>query len=259
MITIKNKLSIQKMQTAGQLLAEILDSIVPLIKPGISTLELDSWIEEQLNKKGLASEMKGYAGPLAAYKHVSCISLNNEVVHGIPHESKILKEGDLVKIDVCASWNGYCADLARCFFVGAIHDSVKKFVEVAQNALNKGIEQARAGNHLSDISAAIQKEVETYGYGVVRDFAGHGIGKKMHEEPEVLNYGKPGQGPILKPGMAFAIEPMITMGKFQVYVLKDGWTVKTVDNSLAAHIEDTVVVTENEPFILTRANQQGIK
>lgn len=259
MIIIKNKLSIQKMQTAGQLLAEILDSMAPLIKPEVSTLELDSWIEDQLNKKGLVSEMKGYAGPVSAYKHVSCISINNEVVHGIPDATKILKEGDLVKVDVCASWNGYCADLARCFFVGKVNNDIKKFVDVAQKALNKGIDQVRAGNHLSDISAAIQAEVEKYGYGVVRDFAGHGIGKKMHESPEILNYGKPGQGPILKPGMAFAIEPMITMGKFQVCVMNDGWTVKTVDNSLAAHVEDTVVVTEGEPYILTRANEQGIK
>lgn len=255
MITIKNKSSIQKMHHAGQLLAEILDSIATLIKPGISTLSLDSWIEEQLIAKGLRSECKGYG----SYNHVSCISINDEVVHGIPHGSKILKTGDLVKVDVCASWQGYCADLARCFFVGAMTEAVKKFIEVAQSALNKGIDKARPGNHLSDISAAIQIEIESHGYGIVRDFAGHGIGKKMHEDPEILNYGVPGQGPILRAGMAFAIEPMITMGNYQVYVMNDGWTVKTVDKSLAAHVEDTVIVTENEPYILTRANQQGIK
>jgi methionyl aminopeptidase len=256
MITIKNKMSIQKMHTAGQVLAEILNSLTSILKPKVTTLEIDSWIEEQLKAKGLISEMKGYVG---SYKHVSCISINDEVVHGIPSGFKILKEGDLVKVDVCASWQGYCADLARCFFVGNVSDETKKFVEVAQKALNKGIEKVRPGNRLSDISAAIQEEVERHGYGIVRDFAGHGIGKKMHEEPEILNYGKPGQGPILKPGMAFAIEPMITMGKFQVFVMEDGWTVKTVDKSLAAHVEDTVVVTEGDPYILTRANQQGIK
>lgn len=256
MITIKNKLSIQKMYTAGQFLADIFQMISTFIKPGISTLEIDGFIEDQLRKNGLVSEMKGYVG---SYKHVSCISLNDEVVHGIPSKTKILKEGDLVKVDVCASWRGYCADMARCFVVGTVTDDVKKFLDVAQSALNKGIEKVHAGNHLSDISAAIQTEVERHGYGVVRDFAGHGIGKKMHESPEVLNYGKPGQGVILRPGMAFALEPMITMGSYKVYVMDDGWTVKTVDASLAAHVEDTVVVTEGEPYIITRANQQGAK
>lgn len=256
MITIKNKLSIQKMYTAGQLLSGILQQVSLFIKPGASTLELDGFIEEQLRKNGLVSEMKGYVG---SYKHVSCISLNDEVVHGVPSKTKILRDGDLVKIDVCASWRGYCADMARCFVVGPSSESTTKFIEAAQSALNKGIEKAYAGNHLSDISAAIQAEVERHGYGVVRDFAGHGIGKKMHESPEVLNYGKPGQGVILRPGMAFALEPMITMGSYKVYVMDDGWTVKTVDASLAAHVEDTVVVTNGEPYIITRTNQQGIK
>jgi methionyl aminopeptidase len=253
MITIKNTMSIQKMYTAGQLLMEILDTLV--IKPGMSSLDIDSWIEEQLNQKKLIPQCKGYGG----YKHVSCISVNDEVVHGVPSKSRIFKEGDLVKVDVCASWQGYCADLARCFFVGAVSNDVKKFVAVAQAALDKGIEQVREGNHLSDISAAIQAEIEKYGYGIVKDFAGHGIGKKMHEAPEILNYGKPGQGPILKAGMAFALEPMLTMGNFKVHIMDDGWTVKTVDGSLAAHVEDTVVVTKDGPYILTRANQQGKK
>lgn len=256
MITIKNKLSIQKMYTAGQLLSSIVQMVSTIIKPGVSTLDLDGFIEDQLKKNGLVSEMKGYVG---SYKHVSCISLNDEVVHGVPSKVKVLKEGDLVKIDVCASWRGYCADMARCFVVGKADESVIKFLNVAQSALNKGIEKAYAGNHLSDISVAIQTEVERHGYGVVRDFAGHGIGKKMHESPEVLNYGKPGQGVVLRPGMAFALEPMITMGNYKVYVMADGWTVKTVDASLAAHVEDTIVVTDSEPYIVTRTNQQGTK
>lgn len=255
MITIKNKASIQKMHTAGQLLAKIFDSLASYIQEGVSTLELDAWIEQQLKKEQLVSACKGYCG----YEHVSCISVNDEVVHGVPSKSKILKNGDLIKVDLCASWRGYCADMARCFFIGTLPEEVKKFVEIAHASLDKGIEQARPGNRLSDISAAIQREVERHGYGVVRDFAGHGIGKKMHEAPEILNYGNPGQGPVLKPGMTFAIEPMITMGNFRVYVMDDGWTVKTVDKSLAAHVEDTVLITEDEPFILTRTNQQGIK
>lgn len=252
MIHIKDKSSIQKMEAAGILLAEIFDAIPLLICENMSTLELDTWIEMQLREKGLISKTKGYHG----YRHVSCISVNEEVVHGVPMRNKLLRKGDLVKIDICASWQDYCADMARAFFVNSeISSSAQQLVNVAQQALDKGIEKACAGNRLSDISAAIQAAVEPYGFGIVRDFAGHGIGKKMHEEPEVLNYGKPGQGPILRPGMALAIEPMITMGHYAVYIANDGWTVKTKDNSLAAHVEDTVVITEDIPKILTRHNR----
>ena len=254
MITIKDALAIQKMHTAGQLLAEIMRDIQPLVQPNVTTLDLDAWIESQLLKKKLVSQTQGYVG----YKHVSCISVNDEVVHGVPCAKKILKEGDLVKIDICAAWQGYCADLARCFFVGTVKPAAEKLVTVAQLALEKGIEQAKPGNRLSDISAAIQQEVEKHKFGVVRDFAGHGIGAKMHEAPEILNYGKAGKGPLLKAGMTFAIEPMITMGKFDVFVTNDGWTVKTVDKSLAAHVEDTIVITEGGAYVLTRVNQQGI-
>jgi len=251
MITIKNNSSIQKMEMAGLLLAEVFDLLKPSLVAGVSTQELDALIVQLLIEKKLISQMRGYRG----YKHVSCISINDVVVHGIPAAYTILKDGDLVKVDVCAAWQGYCADMARCFFVGIPDKSKQHFVEVAQMALDKGIEQAKPGNKLSDISAAIQQEVEKYGYGVVRDFAGHGIGKKMHEDPEILNYGKPGNGPILKPGMAFALEPMITMGKFNVYIAEDGWTVKTSDKSLAAHVEDTIIIMENGPRIVTRSKQ----
>lgn len=249
MITLKNKASIRKMEEAGQLLLQIFDGLEGVIKPGVTTGEVDAWIESQIVKFGLTSRTKGYRG----YKHASCISVNDEVVHGVPSVQKSLKAGDLVKVDICASWKGYCADMARAFFVGGVVDEqAQKLVDVAKSALDKGIAMARPGNRVSDISAAIQQEVERYGFGVVRDFAGHGIGKMMHEDPEILNYGKPGMGPVLRPGMAFAIEPMITLGNYQVYITKDGWTVKTSDKSLAAHVEDTVVVTEGEPRILTR-------
>ncbi len=250
MIKIKNKLSLQKMETAGKLLVEIFDEIASLIAPGCTTLTIDRTIEQLIQKKGLLSRTKGYMG----YKHASCISINDEVVHGVPSDQKVFKDGDLVKIDVCASWRGYCADMARSFYVGSASEQVQRFVSNAQRALNKGIEQVRVGNTLGDISAAIQCEVEKEGFGIVRDFAGHGIGKQMHEEPEILNYGEAGKGVKLQEGMVFAIEPMITMGKHDVYVDRDGWTVKTADKSLAAHVEDTVVVTENGPKILTRAN-----
>lgn len=249
MITQKNKASIARMAEAGQHLVEIFDLLKDAIKPGMSTLDIDSYIAVELKKRGMISKTKGFMG----YQHVSCISVNDEVVHGVPVATKVLKNGDLVKVDICASFKGYCADAARAYFVGSNpDDKLKKFVEVAHSALNKGIAKARAGNRLSDISAAIQEEVEAHGYGVVRDFAGHGIGKAMHEEPEILNYGKPGLGPILRPGMTFAIEPMITMGNYAVYVTNDGWTVKTVDKSFAAHVEDTIAVTEGDAKILTR-------
>ena len=252
MILIKNKLSIQKMHTAGQAVAELLDNIADVIKPGLSTLELDTWIAQELKKRNLVSQTKGYKG----YNHVSCISINDEVVHGVPCKSKIIQKNDLVKVDICAAWKGYCADAARSYVVGNPQATIQKLINVAQDALDKAIEKAIPGNRVSDISATIQAEVEKHGFGVVRDFAGHGIGKSMHEEPEILNYGKPGKGPILRSGMTFAIEPMITMGKYDVYVTNDGWTVKTRDKSLAVHVEDTIVVTENGPQILTRKNQQ---
>ena len=252
MIAIKNKASIKKMETAGGLLAAILEDISELIKPGVSTLQLDQWIELELKKKGLLSRTKGYMG----YQHSCCISVNDEVVHGVPHKDKLLQEGDLVKVDVCASWKGYCADMARCFLVGkAVNnaDQIKKMVDVANKALRIGVEQAVVGNRLSDISFAIQQEVEKAGFGVVRDFSGHGIGKQMHEDPEILNYGKAGCGPVLRAGMTFAIEPMITAGDYHVYVDdEDGWTVRTVDKSLAVHVEDTIVITDKGPVYLTR-------
>ncbi len=250
MIIIKNKVSIMKMETAGKLLAGIFEEISSIIKPGVSTFEIDCWIDLELKKRGLVSKTKGYMG----YRHSSCVSVNDEVVHGVPNKHKKLAHKDLVKIDVCASWNGYCADMARCFFVG-VNDSqsrAHKMVEVATLALYAGVNVALVGNRLSDISFAIQQVVEKEGFGVVRDFAGHGIGKSMHEDPEILNYGKPGQGPILRAGMTFAIEPMITEKGYDVYVEDDGWTVRTVDKGWAAHVEDTILITDNGPVFLTR-------
>jgi methionyl aminopeptidase len=250
MITIKNKVSIAKMERAGLALQQVFSALTPVIKQGVSTLDIDSKIAQLLKEKNLVSKTLGYRG----YRHVSCISVNDEVVHGVPRKETVLKDGDLVKVDICASLDGYCADSARVYFIGNVSPVAQKLAAVAEAALMKGIEQARSGNRLGDISAAIQKEVEVHGFGVVRDFAGHGIGKSMHEDPEILNYGKPGQGPLLQPGMTFAIEPMITEGKYSVYITNDGWTVKTVDKSLAAHVEDTIVITQGEPMILTRTN-----
>lgn len=248
MITIKNKTIILKMMEAGKRLKSIFSELPTIISIGETTANIDAWIEKSILDKGLTSRMKGYHG----YRHVSCISLNDIVVHGVPRHDVTLRDGDLVKIDVCASWQGYCADMARCFFVGNVSQTAKDLVHVAQLSLDKGIEQAVVGARLTNISAAIQQEVEHYGYGVVRDFAGHGIGKKMHEDPEILNYGTSGKGPVMRHGMAFALEPMITAGAYDVFVDQDNWTVKTTDGSLAAHVEDTVIVTHDGPVIITR-------
>lgn len=248
MILIKNDIAIAKMQVAGQLLADVFESISCLVRADISTLELDSLIERELKSRNLASGSKGYNG----FRHSSCISLNDEVVHGVPSPRRMIKVGDLVKIDICASHKGFFADMARSFVVDSADHSVEAFVLAAQQALDAGINRAIVGTRLSDISCAIQHVVEGHGYGVVRDFAGHGIGRSMHEDPEILNYGVRGDGPLLKKGMALALEPMITMRDYRVYVAGDGWTVKTVDGSLAAHIEDTVIVTDNGPMIITR-------
>lgn len=254
MIIIKNKQMLLKMEHAGQCLAQILEDVAKQLVPGVSTYTVDQWVEQKLKEAGLVSVMKGYAG----YKHVTCISINDEVVHGVPSKNKIMQKGDLVKIDVCASWKGYCADMARSFFVGkeSANPEAVKLVQVAQQALDRGISQCVPGNRLGDISAAIQSEIDKHKLGIVRDFAGHGIGKDMHEAPEILNYGTAGEGVVLREGMVFALEPMIMLGAEHIYIADDGWTVKTKDGSWATQVEDTVVVTAHGPKIITRYKKQ---
>lgn len=253
MIGIKQEHEIVTMRRAGALLSEVFDIIAPLVKRGIKTSELDARIEQELVLRELTGCAKGYKG----YRHVSCISTNDEVVHGVPDERKALTDGDIVSIDVCASWRGYCADMTRTFFVGTVEPRVAHFVQTAQQALDAGISQARAGNRVVDISRAVQQVVERNGYSVIRDFAGHGIGTQMHEEPEITNFvtGQPSE--LIKVGMTFAIEPMISMGNYHVFIAPDGWTVKTRDKSLAAHIEDTVLVTPQGPEVLTRLTNRS--
>jgi len=248
MIAIKNKLTIQKMQAAGFELSQVFEMIPSLLHEEMTTLELNNVLESELRKRNLVSQTKGYK----SYKHATCISVNEEVVHGVPG-SRVIRNGDLIKVDICVALKGYCADMARCFFVGKDIDSdLRKFVDVAKKSLDLGIQAAIPGNRLTDISFAIQQEVEKHGFGVVRDFAGHGIGKRMHEEPQILNYGNPGEGPVLREGMTFAIEPMITQGDYRVVVKSDGWTAVTKDSSFAAHVEDTIAITSSGPKILTR-------
>lgn len=248
MISIKNTFEIKKMIEAGKRLASIFEKLYGVVSVGKNTEDLNFWIEKQLEYNKLQTTMKGYQG----YKHVSCISINDEVVHGVPRKEKIIQDGDLVKIDVCASFEGYCADMARPFFVGgSIPKQVQDFVAVAQESLLAGIEKVVPNNRVSDISCAIQDVVLKNNYGIVRDFAGHGIGKSMHEDPNVFNYGKPGRGSVLKVGMAFAIEPMITLGDHAIVIDEDEWTARTADGGLAMHVEDTVIVGENGPIVTT--------
>lgn len=248
-MVIKSKDAILKMKTAGKLLAGIFENIEEIIKPGVTTLMIDQWIAGQLKNNNLVSQSKGYMG----YQHVSCISVNQVVVHGVPSNQVVLQVGDLIKVDVCAAWKGYCADMARAYLVDAQPTvEMKRFMDTAKSSLQAGIDNAVEGNRLFDISYAIQQVIEQQGYGVVRDFAGHGIGKKMHEEPDVPNFGKKGTGMLLRAGMTFAIEPMITVGHYDVLVMKDGWTVQTTDQSLAMHVEDTILITQNGPEVLTR-------
>ncbi len=248
MIVIKNKKTIEKMCVAGQLLAQVMQEVKENIVVGATSLQIDQFIEKRMRNLGLKPECKGYVG----YKYATSISLNDVIVHGVPSDKVVLKPGDFVKIDVVGSYKNYCVDMARYFFVEPVSDQVKKIAATAQRALDNAINKAVVGNRLSDLSACIQQEVEGQSYNVVRRFAGHGIGKNIHEEPDIPNYGKPGQGPVLQEGMTLAIEPMITQGDFAVKIMDDGWTAKTVDGGLAAHVEDTVLITNNGPQVFTR-------
>ncbi len=251
MILRKNNHAFSIMREAGKRLASVFQEIPGQLCVGVSTLELDAFIEKRLLASGLYSQCKGYGYP--PFPAAACISVNDVIVHGIPSGQKLLKEGDLVKVDICASYNGYCADMARSYFVGeALSDEAILLVKTAYESLDAGIDKIRVGNRISDISFAIQSTVEAQGFGVVRDFAGHGIGKKMHEEPEIVNFGAPGKGPLIEVGMAFALEPMITLGGYAITMDDDKWTARTADGSLAAHVEDTVIVTDHGPEITTR-------
>ncbi len=247
-IIIKNKSSIDKMRIAGKALAQLMQEVASMVIPGASSHDIDAFMERRMHELELVPACKGYAG----YRHATLISLNDVVVHGIPSKEIILKSGDFVKIDVVGSYKGYCADMARYFFVGEASPVARRLASVAQLALDAAIAKVAPGVRLSDISSTIQEIVEKEGFGIVRDFAGHGIGKAIHEPPQVLNYGKPGHGPVLQEGMTLAIEPMITEKSYKVRIMSDGWTARTIDGGLAAHVEDTIVVTKDGAEVLTR-------
>lgn len=242
MIILKTLEEIELISRAGQIVAGCHQVLIRELKPGMTTIDLDVLTETYIRDHGAIPAFKGYRN----YPKSLCASLNEEVVHGIPSK-RILKDGDIIGLDVGAIVEGFYGDGAVTVPVGEIQPSIGKLIQVTKEALSKGLEQAMVGKRLSDISSAIQIHVEQHGFSVVRDFVGHGIGRQLHEEPQVPNYGKPGQGPRLKPGMALAIEPMVNMGEVGVKVLDDGWTAVTSDGSISAHFEHTISIELNGP------------
>ena len=235
------------MREAGKVTGQILRDLEGLMRPGVATIEIDRFVERAVKAAGMSAAEKGYCG----YPASICVSINEEVVHGIPSKKRILREGDIVSLDLVVENHGYMADAARTYGVGQISPEARHLIETAKQAFFNGITFAKEGYRLSDISNAVQKTVEGEGFGVIRDFVGHGIGSSMHEDPQIPNYGKPGKGPRLQRGMVLAIEPMICQGSYEVDVLTDDWTAVTVDGVLAAHYENTVVITDGEPELLT--------
>jgi methionyl aminopeptidase len=238
---------LERMREAGRLVGEVLAELAAIVAPGVTTADLDALAEKRIARAGAVPAFKGYHG----YPATICTSINEEVIHGIPSGRRLLNDGDIISIDVGASLNGYFGDSAVTLPVGQVSEEAATLLRVTEEALYKAIERVRPGNRISDIGHAVQKHVEAYGFSVVREFVGHGIGERMHEEPQVPNYGDPGRGPRLAVGMVLAIEPMVNAGKPAVKVLGDGWTAVTCDSSLSAHFEHTVAVTADGPWILT--------
>lgn len=247
MITIKNERELNYMRDAGKVVAETFEVLRDMVKPGITTKELDAKAEDFILSKGAKPAFKGYGG----FPATLCTSVNEEVVHGIPGLRK-LENGDIISIDCGAVINGFVGDSALTLPVGTISKEAQELLRVTENSLYQGIAQALDGNRLTDISHAVQKCVEKEGMSVVRDYVGHGIGSKMHEDPQIPNFGPPARGPRLKQGMTLAIEPMVNLGTFEVRTLPDDWTVVTLDGKLSAHFEHTIAITDNTPEILTK-------
>ncbi len=248
MVQLKSHAEIEIMRRANIIVAEVLQKISEHIQPGVTTAELDERAEQIIRKKGGVPAFKGYGG----FPATLCTSINEVVVHGIPSKDKVLKDGDIIGVDCGVSLEGFFGDSAVTFAVGKISEDAARLMKVTDEALQKAIEKAKVGNRLSDISHAVQSHVEQQGYSVVRSFVGHGIGKNLHENPQIPNFGPPGKGIRLKAGMVFAIEPMINSGGSDVVVLSDGWTAKTSDDSLSAHFEHSVAITDSGPYVLSQ-------
>jgi methionyl aminopeptidase len=250
-ILLKSARELSHMRAAGRVLAEVKDRLRVMVRPGISTKDIDTDVETFILSRGARSAFKGYRG----FPATVCISINEEVVHGIPSPKRRLREGDIVGLDLGCIVEGYYADCAITLPVGVAEPRVQELLDVTRESLDKAIVQCRAGNRLGDISHTVQEHCESHGFGVVRAFVGHGIGRSLHEEPQIPNFGEAGRGPVIKPGMVLAIEPMVTMGSWEVQVLADRWTAVTVDGSWAAHFEDTIAITDGGPEVLTRLDQ----
>jgi methionyl aminopeptidase len=248
----KTAKEIEKMRIAGKVVGEILENLSEIIKPGVTTKYIDEFSEKYIKKLKMTPAFLGVPGARYPFPASACVSINNEVVHGIPNASRVLKSGDIVSVDLGVFYEGYYGDAARTYAVGSISDTAANLLKITELSLQKGIEKALPGNRLGDVSNAVQVVVENGGFSVVRDFVGHGIGRNLHEEPQIPNYGKAGIGVKLLPGMVLAIEPMVNEGSFEVCMLDDGWTVVTKDGSLSAHFEHTVAITENGYEILTK-------
>lgn len=248
MITIKSPSDIEKMSVPCRIVAEVLEGIKGMVGPEISTADLDAYAEAEILKRKAKPAFKGYRG----YPASICTSVNEQVVHGIPSLRTRLKDGDIISIDIGVLANGFYGDAAITLAVGRVSDEAQNLMNATREALNKGIEKAVPGNRLTDISNVVQSYVEARGFSAVRAFVGHGIGRKLHEEPQIPNFGRPGQGPLLREGMTLAIEPMINAGVFDVKILRDGWTTVTADGKISAHFEHTVLVSKTGPVILTK-------
>lgn len=251
MIIGKSKKELEKMRAAGRLVAGVREELRRMVQPGITTLELDMAAERMIRDAGALPTFKGYHG----YPFSICASVNEQVVHGFP-STYALKEGDIFSVDVGATLEGYVGDTATTVPVGRVTEDLLQLVRVAEECLERAIQQCRPGRYLGDIGHAVQSHAEAHGYSVVRDYVGHGIGRRMHEDPQIPNYGKPSTGVRIRAGYVFALEPMINMGRHHTKTLKDGWTVVTVDGLPSAHVEHTVAITEEGPEVLTRAAEE---
>jgi methionyl aminopeptidase len=250
-ITIKSDEEVKIMREAGRIVGEVLQILSAAAKPGVTTLDLDKIVRKEYAKRGAIATFVGYPpGSSNPFRHTVCTSINEELVHGVPGE-RVIKEGDIVSIDLGATYKGFVGDSAITVAVGEVPEETQRLIDVTRESLWRGIRAARAGERLGAVSSAIGEYIEGEGFGVVREYVGHGVGRQMHEEPQVPNYGPSDRGPLLRKGMVLALEPMVTVGDWRTKKLADGWTVTTADGSLCAHFEHTIAITDGEPEVLT--------
>ena len=255
MIVLKSPREIALMRQGGDILADLVDHLRGVVRAGMSTKEIDDEVGGFIRRRGAKPAFKGYRG----FPATVCVSINDEIVHGIPSPHRRLEHGDIVGLDLGCIVEGYYADCAFTLAIGDVPSSVQKLLDVTRESLERAIDECRPGRRLSDVSHAVQRHVESHGFAVVRAFVGHGIGRALHEDPQIPNFGDPGRGPQLRSGMVLAIEPMVTMGSWEVKVLDDGWTAVTRDGSLAAHFEHTIAVTDDDPEVLTSRTGRSVQ